>query len=472
MKNLRKELHLRLFTMRVLLAIYANKARMLLQALLQRLPKALFKTLLHLFRATRYLLERLLLPALVMAVGTSTRFLRKLCLRHPRPLAVGAIVALSILSLFLVDTQHAVKNAERNVQVNSLVNSQANSQKNITASELRLSLLSQVLPTEKSRQKQQASPKASASKTLPSRIEYRVLQHAIRNSLYQTAFEHDIPLPLLRSFVDVMSYDVDFQRDIWAGAKFRMLLSQEFHLAEGGMWQPSAEAVLEMAELYTGREGNEQKPYRYHRSDWNNAFYDENGKPAKRLLRRTPMSGLRLTSRFGMRRHPILGYTRMHKGVDFAAPRGTPILAAGDGVVRKRAYGKGYGRYVVLRHSDRLSTLYAHMRGFARGLRKGGKVKQGQVIGYVGTSGMSTGAHLHYEIHRDGRVVDPRRVKLPKPKLLEESKRARFAEKLRQDEAWLARGGSFEEGSALADLRALGCRIWGGMCDDERRAQR
>ncbi len=466
MKNLRKELHLRLFTMRVLLAIYANKARMLLLALLQRLPKALVKTLLHVFLATRYLLARffirLLLPTLVMAVGTSGHFLRKLCLRYPRPLFGGVIVALSILSLFLVEPQHAVKNAEGSLQKNIQENS-----------ELRLSLLSQVLPSEKSRQKQQNSQKNSVGKTLPSRIEYRVLEHAVRSSLYETAFEHDIPLPLLRRFVDVMSYDVDFQRDIWAGAKFRMLLSQESRLVEGGVWQPLGETVLEMAELYTGREGSGKKAYRYHRSGWDDAFYDENGKPAKRLLRRTPMSGLRLTSRFGMRRHPILGYTRMHKGVDFAAPRGTPVLAAGDGVVRKRAYGRGYGRYVVLRHSDRLSTLYAHMRGFARGLREGGRVKQGQVIGYVGTSGMSTGSHLHYEIHRDGRAVNPRRVTLPKPKLLEEGKRVRFSEKLRKDEAWLARGGTFAGGSALADLRTLGCRIWGEMCDDdERRAQR
>ena len=266
-----------------------------------------------------------------------------------------------------------------------------------------------------------------------------------------------------------MSYDVDFQREIWAGARFRMLLSQQFRLAEGGAWQPLGEPVLEVAELYTGR-----KEYRYHRSGWNDAFYDIDGKPAKRLLRRTPMSGLRLTSRFGLRKHPILGYTRMHKGVDFAAPRGTPILAAGDGVVRKRSYGKGYGRYVLLRHSDRLSTLYAHMRGFARGLRKGARVKQGQVIGYVGSSGMSTGAHLHYEIHRDGRAVNPRRVTLPKPKFLEESKRREFSEKRREDEAWLARGGSFPQTDAIAALHAkpqsIGLR--GGMCDGARRAQK
>ncbi len=479
-KNLSKELRLRLFTLRVLLAIHASKARMLLQSLLQRLSKGLSKTLLkallktlwQVFRATRYLLARFLLPVLVQVACTSTRSFRKLCLRHPRPLFGGAILALSLLSLLLIEPQHALKDVKGSVEGS------------IFTPELRLSLLPQVLPAGKNLQKQQGSFSLDKTKskaknkdkdktpTLPSRIEYRVLEHAVQNSLHETAFQHGIPLPLLRRFVDVMSYDVDFQRDIWAGARFRMLVSQKFRLAEGGAWQPLAEGVLEMAELYTGRQGSEKSVYRYYRSGWDDSFYDEQGKPAKRLLRRTPMSGLRLTSRFGMRRHPILGYTRMHKGVDFAAPRGTPILAAGDGVVRKRAYGKGYGRYVLLQHNDRLSTMYAHMRGFARGLRVGGRVRQGQVIGYVGTSGMSTGAHLHYEIHRDGRAVNPRRVKLPKPKLLTESKLSVFIEKIRENETQLARGGIFGERSALADLRALGCGIWSRMCDDERHAQR
>ncbi len=464
-----KELRLRIFTLRVLLAIHADKAllstmrgakaglpriRRLAQAAWQAAWKALMQILRATGRATRYAFRRFLLPSLPVlfkAMRTSAGFLRKGYLRHPRPLVGGALVALSLLSLVLVEPQRAEKNAT--------ATSEGSAQKTIVAPKARLSLLPQVLRSDQPRQRQQAS--------LPSRTEYRVLEHSVRSSLYETALTHGIALPLLRRFVDVMSYDVDFQREIWAGARFRMLLSQQFRLAEGGAWQPLGEPVLEVAELYTGR-----KEYRYHRSGWNDAFYDEDGKPAKRLLRRTPMSGLRLTSRFGLRKHPILGYTRMHKGVDFAAPRGTPILAAGDGVVRKRSYGKGYGRYVLLQHSDRLSTLYAHMRGFARGLRKGARVKQGQVIGYVGSSGMSTGAHLHYEIHRDGRAVNPRRVTLPKPKFLEESKRREFSEKRREDEAWLARGGSFPQTDAIAALRALGCEVWGGMCDGARRAQK
>ena len=417
---------------------------------------------------------RFFLPAFVKTIRTSVpllvSFLGKICLKYPRPLVGSALVLISLLSLSLSQATLATQDAAES--------DQKTADKITLADKPRLSLLPRAWsakPPPKKQQEQQHKPqqgkqpqkKEHREASLPSRIEYRVVEHAIRNSLYETALEHGIALPLLRRFVDVMSYDVDFQREIWAGARFRMLLSQRFRLEQGGAWQPLGEAVLEMAELYTGR-----KEFRFHRSGWDNAFYDEEGKPAKRLLRRTPMSGLRLTSRFGMRRHPILGYTRMHKGVDFAAPRGTPVLAAGDGVVRKRVYGRGYGRYVLLKHNDRLSTLYAHMRSFARGVRVGSRVRQGQVIGYVGSSGMSTGAHLHYEIHRDGRAVNPRRVKLPEPKLLAESKRRLFDEKRGQDEAWLARGGSVEGTSAVAALQKLGCGMWRGMCDGGRQAQK
>ena len=428
MRALSKELRLRVFTLRVLLAIHTTKARHLLTTMSPTIRKVLRRFFVRFLRT------------LVEAARTSILFLRKVCLKYPRAFSGVALVSLSLLSLIFAEPrpQRAEKSADRTV----------------LAQEPQLSLLL-------------GEKQNFTLLPLPLRTEYRVLNHAVRSSLYETALEHDIALPLLRQFVDVMSYDVDFQRDIWAGATFRMLLSQQSRLAKGGAWQALGEPVLEVAELYTGR-----RKYRYHRSGWDDAFYDKDGKPAKRLLRRTPMSGLRLTSRFGMRRHPILGYTRMHRGVDFAAPHGTPVLAAGDGVVRKKTYEKGYGRYVLLRHSNRLSTLYAHMRGFARGLRKGARVKQGQVIGYVGSSGLSTGAHLHYEIHRNGRAMNPRRVTLPEPKPLEESKRDLFAEKRRGDEAWLARGGSFEETSALAALRALGCEVWSNLCDDERRAER
>ena len=281
---------------------------------------------------------------------------------------------------------------------------------------------------------------------------YRVIERTVEGSLYATAYKYDIPLSLLRRFVDVMSYDVDFQRDIWAGARFRMLLRERYRLGGDGVWRELEGARLEVAELHTGRGIS----YRYYRAADSDLFYDEIARPARRLLRRTPMSGLRLTSRFGRRRHPVLGYTRLHKGVDFAAPRGTPILAAGDGVVRRKRYSRsGYGRYVVLRHNESLSTLYAHMRGFARGLREGVRVKQGQVIGYVGTSGLSTGPHLHYEIHLNGRASNPRSVRLPERRKLTARAKVLFTERRIEQDSLLVSGGEVQLPSALARLRGL-----------------
>ena len=306
-------------------------------------------------------------------------------------------------------------------------------------------VFSEVLPENLS---QDARPPAP-----PTRTSYRVIAHLVEGSLYQTAYSEGIPLELLRRFVDVMSFDVDFQRDIWTGAHFRLLVSQRFELGSGGLWREITEVLLETAELDTGS----GKSYRYHRAAGGDEFYDETGKPAKRLLRRTPMSGLRLTSRFGARRHPILGYTRMHKGVDFAAPRGTPILAAGDGVVRERSYGSGYGRNIILRHNEHLSTLYAHMRSFARGVRVGTRVKQGATIGYVGTSGLSTGPHLHYEIHLDGRAVNPRTVRLPERQTLTATALSEFTKQRMMQSRLLAIGGDRILPSAKDRLRGL---VW------------
>ena len=134
---------------------------------------------------------------------------------------------------------------------------------------------------------------------------------------------------------------------------------------------------------------------------------------ASSSLRKTPIDGARLSSRFGNRKHPILGYTRLHAGVDFAAPTGTPIYAAGDGTVTVAGTNGGYGKYIKIRHNGTYSTAYAHLNGYARGVRKGKRVRQGQVIGYVGSTGRSTGPHLHYEIHRDGKQINPLGLKLP-----------------------------------------------------------
>ena len=151
--------------------------------------------------------------------------------------------------------------------------------------------------------------------------------------------------------------------------------------------------------------------YRYKSDDGVVDYYRENGTSLKRILMQTPIDGARMSSGYGMRHHPVLGYNKMHKGVDFAAPRGTPIYAAGNGVVEKAGRHGGYGNYIRIRHSNGLKTAYAHMRKFAKGMSDGKRVSQGQVIGYVGTTGRSTGPHLHFEVLKNGKQVNPKSIK-------------------------------------------------------------
>jgi murein DD-endopeptidase MepM/ murein hydrolase activator NlpD len=148
-------------------------------------------------------------------------------------------------------------------------------------------------------------------------------------------------------------------------------------------------------------------------------YYDEKGQSVRKSLMRTPIDGARLTSGFGKRKHPVLGYTKMHRGVDFGARTGTPIMAAGNGVVEFAARNGGYGNYVRIRHNNSYKTAYAHMSKYGKGIRKGTQVKQGQIIGYVGTTGRSTGPHLHYEVHKNGTQINPLSVKLPAGRKLE-----------------------------------------------------
>jgi len=159
--------------------------------------------------------------------------------------------------------------------------------------------------------------------------------------------------------------------------------------------------------------------YRFTPSDGRTDYFKPNGESIRRALLRTPIDGARISSGFGMRKHPILGYSRMHKGIDFAAPTGTPIFAAGDGVITQIGRNGGYGNYIRIRHNSRYSTAYAHISRFAKGIRKGSRVRQGQVIAYVGSTGRSTGPHLHYEVLVEGKQTNPRSIKLPTGQILE-----------------------------------------------------
>jgi murein DD-endopeptidase MepM/ murein hydrolase activator NlpD len=172
--------------------------------------------------------------------------------------------------------------------------------------------------------------------------------------------------------------------------------------------------------------GKKKAIYRFKGDDGHTEYFDEEGRSAQKALMRTPIDGARLSSGFGQRRHPILGYNKMHRGVDFAAPSGTPIYAAGNGTIVYAGRKGGYGNYIRIRHNGNYDTAYAHMTGFARGMRVGRRVNQGQVIGYVGTTGRSTGPHLHYEVLRQGQQVNPMRIRMPSGRTLAGAEMKRF----------------------------------------------
>ena len=230
-------------------------------------------------------------------------------------------------------------------------------------------------------------------------------------SVYETALRNQVPRSVIDEIVRIYSYDVDFQRRARPGDSFEVLFSGE---EEGADSKPD---VL-FASLTVG--GEAKKYYRYVSPDDGIVdYYDETGKSAKKFLVRKPVNDGIMRSGFGSRRHPILGYTKMHTGVDWAAPMGTPIYASGNGVVEKAGWESGYGKYIRLKHNNGYETAYGHMTAFARGMEPGVKVRQGQVIGFVGSTGQSTGPHVHYEILVNSRFVDPMRIKLPRGRVLD-----------------------------------------------------
>jgi murein DD-endopeptidase MepM/ murein hydrolase activator NlpD len=232
-------------------------------------------------------------------------------------------------------------------------------------------------------------------------------------SIYETALRNKVPASVIEDMVRIYSYDVDFQRKVQPGDSFDVFFAGE---DEGATITEKTEVLF--ASLTVG--GETKKYYRFQTPD--DAvidFYDETGKSAKKFLVRKPVNNAIMRSGFGGRRHPILGYVKMHTGVDWATPYGTPIFASGNGVVEKVGWEGGYGKYVRLKHNNGYETAYGHMSAFAKGMEPGKRVRQGQVIGFVGSTGMSTGAHVHYEILVNGRFVDPMRIKLPRGRSLD-----------------------------------------------------
>jgi murein DD-endopeptidase MepM/ murein hydrolase activator NlpD len=232
-------------------------------------------------------------------------------------------------------------------------------------------------------------------------------------SIYETALRNKVPAAVIEDMVRIYSYDVDFQRKVQPGDSFDVFFAGE---DEGATITEKTEVLF--ASLTVG--GETKKYYRFQTPDDSVVdYYDETGKSAKKFLVRKPVNNAIMRSGFGSRRHPILGYVKMHTGVDWATPYGTPIFASGNGVVEVAGWEGGYGKYVKLKHNNGYETAYGHMSAFAKGLEPGKRVRQGQVIGFVGSTGQSTGAHVHYEILVNGRFVDPMRIKLPRGRSLD-----------------------------------------------------
>jgi murein DD-endopeptidase MepM/ murein hydrolase activator NlpD len=232
-------------------------------------------------------------------------------------------------------------------------------------------------------------------------------------SIYETALRNHVPRPVIDDLIRIYSYDVDFQRKVQPGDSFEV-----FYAGEDENVSDNSKPEVLYALLTTG--GETRKFYRYQTTDDNVVdYYDETGKSAKKFLVRKPVADGTITSGFGGRNHPILGYTKMHTGVDWGSATGTPIFASGNGIVEKAGLEGGYGKYIRIRHANGYETAYGHMSAFARGMEPGKKVRQGQVIGYVGSTGLSTGSHLHYEILINGRFVDPMKIKLPRGRVLD-----------------------------------------------------
>lgn len=242
------------------------------------------------------------------------------------------------------------------------------------------------------------------------------------DSFYLAGQRAGIPAGILIEVYDLLAFEMDFERDVRAGQKFWVLYEENFSDGEkidnGNVLAVSFEALR----------GNVQM-YRFKKSDGTTGYYDENGNGAIKSLKRTPINNAKITSNFSKKRkHPVLGFTRAHKGVDFRASTGTPIPAAGAGRVIARSYNRGHGNFVKIRHNGSFETLYAHMSRFAKGVNVGTNVRQGQTIGYVGSTGYSTGPHLHYEIIKDGVHVNPMTVKLPAISNLGKEDKKKFIE--------------------------------------------
>ena len=250
-------------------------------------------------------------------------------------------------------------------------------------------------------------------KKIPITSEKIFVSGVIETSLYKAMKDKGLSEIVINEIIRIYSFDVDFQRDIYAGDSFEIYFTREKNEKNETV------SIKDPEYLMLSSRGTELPYYLYSTEEFNE-YFDENGKGMTKSLMKTPINGARLSSSYGMRKHPILGYNKMHKGLDFAAPTGTPIFAAGNGIVEYVGRNGGYGKYIRIRHDSTYKTAYAHLNSYKKGIGNGVRVKQGDIIGYVGSTGRSTGPHLHYEIIVNGQQINPATLKLPSGRKLNE----------------------------------------------------
>ena len=241
----------------------------------------------------------------------------------------------------------------------------------------------------------------------------------ILQSLYKTAVDLNVQPNIIIEFARIYGFQVDFQRDIRKNDNFQIMYE---------VFEDDNEKVFETGNIIFAdlKLGGVNNSLYYFDKKGSEGHYDENGKSVKKALMKTPVNGARLSSSFGMRKHPIDGFNKMHRGTDFAAPSGTPIMASGDGIITRARWCGGGGNCIKIKHNSTYQTIYAHMKNFSRGIREGLRVKQGQIIGYVGSTGKSTGPHLHYEVIENGKKINSQKLKLPSGKILKGKSREIF----------------------------------------------
>ncbi len=278
--------------------------------------------------------------------------------------------------------------------------------------------------TEKIQLTQDIKNNSFKKKTIITNLNKRILfkENVILQSLYKSASDSGMPANIIIEFARIYGFQVDFQRDIRKKDTFQVMY--EVFEDDNGKIYETGNIIFASLKL----SGVDNAFYYYDKKD-HEGYYDENGKSVRKALMKTPINGARLSSSFGMRKHPIDGFNKMHRGTDFAAPKGTPIMASGDGVVTRAKWCGGGGNCIKIKHNSSYQTVYAHMSKFASGIKVGTRVKQGQTIGYVGSTGKSTGPHLHYEVIYNGKRINSQTLKLPSGKILTGRNRILFETK-------------------------------------------